>query len=139
VPFIPQDCFVDIGSGLGLVAMLVNMLTGVPTIGVEYDPAYCSYAQARALEFGLKDVSFVNIDARQADFSHGSIFYLFTPFIDEIFDTVMNKLRVLAKRKAFYVCSYGTCNLELAQLPWLHIRDPAMEHDFRLAIFTSAR
>ena len=26
---------------------------------------------------------------------------------------------------------------DLIKLPWLQIRDPAMEHDFKLAIFTS--
>jgi hypothetical protein len=138
VPLLPQDLFVDIGSGLGLVVILVNLLTGVPALGIEYDPAYCAYAQARAAELGLKDVTFINVDARQADFDQGSIFYLFTPFIDEIFDIVIEKLRPVAKKRSIYVCSYGTCTTELAKLPWLQIRDPAMEHDFSLAIFISS-
>lgn len=137
IPFLPQDVFIDIGSGLGLVAILVNLLTGIPTVGIEYDPAYCAYAQTRATEFGLSNVSFINADARQADLSQGNIFYFFTPFIDEIFDSVLEKLRLLAKKRPIYVCSYGTCTVELAKLPWLQIRDPAMEHDFKLAIFSS--
>ena len=135
--FNPGDVFVDLGSGLGLVTMLVNLLTGVPTVGIEYDPAYCFYAQTCAAELGLSKVSFINADVRKADLSLGTIFYLFTPFINEVFDAVLEKLHRLAKQRPIYVCSYGTCTFELAQLPWLQLRDPAMEHDFKLAIFSS--
>ena len=49
----------------------------------------------------------------------------------------MERLRYTAIRKEIYICSYGTITFDLAKLPWLQIRDPLMEHDFRLAIFTS--
>jgi len=55
----------------------------------------------------------------------------------QYFDSVLERLRYVAIRKAIYICSYGTITFNLAKLPWLQIRDPAMEHDFRLAIFTS--
>ena len=135
--FTTQDIFIDIGSGLGLVAMLVNMLTGVRTVGVEYDPAYCSYAQNRAEALNLKDISFIQADARLVDLNAGTIFYLFTPFVNEVFDAVLERLRYTAIRHQIYICSYGTITYDLIKLPWLQIRDPAMEHDFRLAIFTS--
>jgi len=136
--FTPADVFIDLGSGLGGVVILVNLLTGVEAIGIEYDPAYCAYAQARATELGLTNVTFINADARQTDLKLGSVFYLFTPFIDDVFDAVIDKLRLLAKKRPIYICSYGTCTMEIAKLPWLQIRDPAMKHDFKLAIFTSA-
>lgn len=133
----PHDYFVDLGSGLGLVVILFHLLTGLPATGIEFDPVYCEYAQSRAAELNLKKVTFLNADARSADLSQGTIFYFFTPFINEVFNTVLEKLRQQAKRRSLYICSYGTCTLELAKLPWLQIRDPAMEHDFKLAIFTS--
>jgi hypothetical protein len=137
VKFIPSDVFVDIGSGLGLVVILVNLLTGVCAIGIEYDPAYHAYAQARAGELGLQNVTFINADARQVDFSQGNMFYLFTPFIDEVFDTVLERLRQQTKHRKIYLCSYGTITHQLVELSWLQILDPAMESDFKLAIFTS--
>lgn len=135
--FTPQDVFVDLGSGLGLVVILVHMLTGTRAIGIEYDPVYCAYAQARAAELSLTEATFINADARESDLSQGSIFYLFTPFINEVFEAVIERLRRLAKIRPIYICSYGTCTIELNTLPWLQIRDPAMEHDFKLAIFSS--
>jgi hypothetical protein len=137
VRFLPADVFIDIGSGLGLVVMLVHLLAGVKSIGIEYDPAYCGYAQARAAEFKLSNVAFLNLDARLADFGQGNVFFMFTPVTDSIFDEVLEKLRQVARRRTIQIGSYGTCTYELAKLPWLQILDPASEHDFRLAIFTS--
>ena len=135
--FTPEDIFFDLGSGLGLLVMLVNLLTGVRSVGIEYDPAYCEYARSCADALNLKDVTFIQTDARSANLNTGTIFYLFTPFVNEIFGSVLERLRYTAIRKEIYICSYGTITFDLAKLPWLQIRDPAMEHDFKLAIFTS--
>jgi hypothetical protein len=135
--FTPNDVFFDIGSGLGLVVILVHLLTGVRAVGIEYDPAYCEYAQSCAQALNLKDATFIQSDARSVDLNTGSIFYLFTPFVNEVFEGVLERLRYTAIRKQIYICSYGTITYDLIKLPWLQIRDPAMEHDFRLAIFTS--
>jgi hypothetical protein len=137
VKILPQDVFIDIGSGLGLVVLLVNLLTGVRAIGVEYDSAYCQYAQQLADDFGLKNVSFINADAQNTDLNIGNIFYLFTPFVNKIFENVLERLRYTSLRKSIYICSYGTITYEIAKLPWLQMIDPAMEHDFKLAVFFS--
>ncbi len=137
VKFISDDVFFDIGSGLGLVVMMVNLLTGVRSIGIEYDSLYCQYAQKQANDLGLGNVSFINEDARNANLNTGTIFYLFTPFVNEIFENVLERLRYTAIRKQIYLCSYGTITYDLAKLPWLQLIDPAMEHDFKLAIFTN--
>jgi predicted RNA methylase len=135
--FTSGDTFFDIGSGLGLVVMLVNLLTGARCVGIEYDPAYCGYAQSCAQALNLKDVTFIQADARNVNLNTGTIFYLFTPFVNEIFDSVLERLRYTAIRHQIYICAYGTITYDLIKLPWLQIRDPAMEHDFKLAIFTS--
>ena len=36
-----HDTFYDLGSGLGQVVILVNLLSGVKAKGIEVDPAYC--------------------------------------------------------------------------------------------------
>ena len=135
--FMPDDIFFDIGSGLGLVAMLVNLLTNIRSVGIEYDPAYCEYARNSAQSLNLRDISFIQGDARHTDLNSGTIFYMFTPFVNQVFSSVLERLRYTAIRKRIYICSYGTITFNLTKLPWLQIRDPAMEHDFRLAIFTS--
>jgi hypothetical protein len=137
IRFTPDDIFFDVGSGYGLVVMLVNLLTGVPSVGIEYDPAYCDFARSCAEALNLKDVTFIQTDARSANLNAGTIFYLFTPFVNEIYDNVLERLRYTAIRHQIYICSYGTITYELTKLPWLQIRDPAMEHDFELAIFSS--
>jgi hypothetical protein len=135
--FTPDDILFDIGSGLGFVVMLVNLLTNIRCVGIEYDPAYCEYARNSALSLNLSNISFIQGDARHTDLNDGTIFYMFTPFVNQVFSSVLERLRYTAIRKRIYICSYGTITLNLARLPWLQIRDPAMEHDFRLAIFTS--
>jgi hypothetical protein len=85
----------------------------------------------------LSGISFKQADARHTDLNDGTIFYMFTPFVNQVFNSVLERLRYTAIRKRIYICSYGTITFNLAKLPWLQIRDPAMEHDFRLAVFTS--
>ena len=135
--FTPDDIFFDLGSGLGLVLMLVNLLTGVGCVGVEYDPVYCDYARSCAEALNLKDITFIQGDVRNTDLNTGNIFYLFTPFVNEIFESVLERLRYTAIRHPIYICSFGTITYDIVKLPWLQLRDPAMEHDFKLAIFTS--
>ena len=135
--FMPDDIFFDIGSGLGFVVMLVNPLTNIRCVGIEYDPAYCEYARNSTQSLNLNGISFIQGDARHTNLNDGTIFYMFTPFVNQVFSSVLARLRYTANRKRIYICSYGTITFNLAKLPWLQIRDPAMEHDFRLAIFTS--
>src|SRR5206468_2904352 len=75
-----DDVLYDLGSGLGQVVILVNLLTGIPTRGVECQSALCAAARGYAEGLGLWDVAFVEADARAVDFADGTMFYLFTPF-----------------------------------------------------------
>ncbi|MBS1690300.1 MAG: class I SAM-dependent methyltransferase, partial [Bacteroidetes bacterium] len=78
--FINDGVFFDLGSGLGQVAILVNLLTGITTKGVEFEPAFCEYASACAEQLNLPNVRFINEDARKADYSEGTAFFMYTPF-----------------------------------------------------------
>ncbi len=72
------DVFYDLGSGLGQVTILVNLLTSVISKGVEYEPAYVNYAKACAAGLNLSDTHFINEDARYADYSiRQCIFYVY--------------------------------------------------------------
>jgi hypothetical protein len=132
-----DDVFYDLGSGLGNVAILVNLLSGVKTVGVERDPAYWQYASNLVKEYSLNNVRFINADAREIDYSDGTVFYLFTPFIASVLQTVMGKIRQAALQHPIHVCSFGPCTPEIAQLSWLHNTNGDREHEFKLAIFES--
>jgi SAM-dependent methyltransferase len=135
----PGDLFYDVGSGLGQVPILVHLLTGVRAVGVEIEPAYCRVARACAEGLGLADLSFVQADARQADYSRGTVFYLFTPFVGEMLQAALDRLHEQTQGRAVTVCSYGPCNPHVARQAWLTTKDPDPEHEFKLALFENVR
>ena len=106
-----EDVFVDVGSGLGQVVMLVNLLTGARARGIEIEPAYGDYARDCVAELGLQDVDFVTADARNADLSDGSVFFLYTPFKGGILQTVLEQLRSIPK--PIRIITYGSCTEEV--------------------------
>jgi SAM-dependent methyltransferase len=134
----PDDVFYDLGAGLGGVAILVALLAKVRVVGIEVDPAYCALARDRAASLGVQDVELVCADARVADYSAGTVFYLFTPFRGAIFDAVLARLRQEADQRPITIGSYGTVTRHLFAQEWLRTDDPAMAHDFRLAVFRSS-
>jgi hypothetical protein len=104
-----DDVFVDLGSGLGQVVLLVNLLTGACARGIEIEPAYCEYARDCASRLGLRDVSFVTADARAADLNSGTVFFLYTPFTGDILRDVLERLRREALMRQVRVIPYGPC------------------------------
>jgi len=111
------EVFYDLGSGLGQVVMLVNLLTGIEARGVEIEPAYCAFAQDCATGLGLSDVGFVEADVRDADISDGTVFFLYTPFTGGILKDVLARLRSLAKPIRIVTC--GPCTEIVAKEEWL--------------------
>jgi hypothetical protein len=103
-----DDVFFDVGSGLGQVAILVNLLSGVRTKGVEFEPAYCNYARRCAEELNLPDVEFINADASEMEYSDGTVFYIYTPFVGELLQKLLEKLKGEARKRTIGVYTYGT-------------------------------
>lgn len=132
-----DDIFYDLGSGLGRVVILVSLLAGIASRGIEYQPTFCSYSREVAAALGLTEVAFVNSDARSADLSEGTIFYLFTPFTGSMLQTVLGRLYQESQRRQITICTYGPCTRDAFAQPWLRPLDPTSNHDFRLAIFRS--
>jgi hypothetical protein len=137
VGFGPADIFVDLGAGLGQVVMLVHVLTGVQAMGVEIEPAYCGFARDCVLRLGLSGVDFIEGDARVADLSAGTVFFLFTPFKGEVFYQVMERLRLLALTREIRVIGYGPCSAEIARLGWLRREGGGDGGEYTLQIFSS--
>lgn len=93
----PGDEFWDIGCGLGGLGMLVAWLTGARVRGVEFHREYCDKARASALDFGLPNVTFTHADARDVTYDTGTKFFMFLPFLADVQDEVLEKLRRVAE------------------------------------------
>ena len=117
--FQPADVFYDLGSGLGQVTMLVNLLTSVVSKGIEYEPAYCHYARACATDLNLYHVDFINADARHADYSSGTVFFMYTPFEGEMLSDVLRNLYAEAKKRKIRIFTFGSCTPDIAGQQWL--------------------
>lgn len=131
-----DDVLIDLGSGLGHVPLLVGACTSARCIGVELEPAYLAGARASAEALGLSRVDFVHADARVADLSAATVFYLYTPFNGAVLDRVLERIRIEAGQRELRVCGLGPCSERLAALPWLRLLDADWSRD-RVAVFAA--
>jgi hypothetical protein len=130
-----DDVFVDLGSGLGHVPLLVSMVTGAQSLGIEVQAAYVASARECAQSLHLSRVRFIPQDAREADLSSGSVFYLYSPFNGSILTNVLSALRMESTHRSIKVCSLGPCVRRVANETWLKaraVRDPG-----RITVFDS--
>lgn len=132
-----DDVFYDVGAGLGRVVLLTALLSAAQVKGIEFEPAYCTYAQQRAQSLHLSRVSFVNVDARQADYADGTIFFLYTPCAGCMFQEVIDRLHGEACVRPITIATYGPCTERVAQQPWLRPRAYQTGHDHTASFFTS--
>jgi hypothetical protein len=117
--FKSTDVFFDIGSGLGQISILVNLLTGVTAKGIEFEPAFCSYANDCAAGLNLTKVKFIYADARYADYSTGTVFFMYTPFEGKMLQDVLQKLSREAEKRMIKLFTYGPCTVEVGKRGWL--------------------
>jgi hypothetical protein len=130
-----DDVFVDIGSGLGHVPMLVSSCTEASSIGLELEGVYADRARQCAQRLNLNQVTFIQQDAREADFSSGTVFYLYTPFVGSILSAVLGRLRREAAARRIRICSYGPCTPAVAEESWLAASTPLDPN--RITVFRS--
>lgn len=131
-PVTPDDVFVDLGAGLGKVAMLVHLLSGARARAIELQPELVAAGRAAAADLGLDGVSFHESDARDADLSDATIVYLYLPFTGAPLAAVMQRLQAIARRRALVVCTLG---LDLrAYDEWLA---PRATEEFWLSLYDS--
>ncbi len=130
-----SDVLVDLGSGLGHVPLLVSMCTGASSVGIEVEATYIERARQCAQRLNLNRVAFIQQDARAADLSGGTVFYLYTPFTGSTLRCVLNLLRREAATRRIRICTYGPCTSLIAEEPWL-VATAAPATD-RIAVFSS--
>jgi SAM-dependent methyltransferase len=132
-----DDIFYDVGSGLGQVAILVGLLAEAKVKGIEFEPAYCEYAQRCATGLNLSHVEFINADARDADYSDGTIFFMYTPFRGSMLQHVLERLRSESRKRAIRIGTYGPCTPRVSAQGWLRCIGQPPEHEYELAVFRS--
>ena len=130
-----DDVFVDLGSGLGHVPLLVSMVTGAQSLGIEVQAAYVASARKCAQSLHLSRVRFIAQDAREADLSSGTVFYLYSPFKGSILTDVLCALRMESKRRSIKICSLGPCTRTVANETWL--KASALPDTGRITVFDS--
>jgi hypothetical protein len=129
------DVLVDLGSGLGHVPLLAAILTSARSIGIELEATYVERARQCAQRLNLNRVTFVQQDARAADLSAGTVFYLYTPFTGSILSSVRSRLRREAATRPIRICTYGPCTSVVAEESWLEATAAPVPH--RIALFRS--
>jgi hypothetical protein len=130
-----DDVFVDLGSGLGHVPLLVSMMTGAQSLGIEVQAAYVASARECAQSLNLSRVRFIPQDAREADLSSGTVFYLYSPFNGSILTDVVSTLHMESTRRSIKICSLGPCTRTVANETWL--KASALPYTGRIAVFDS--
>lgn len=131
------DVFFDLGSGLGQVAILVNLLSGVAACGVEFEPAFCNYARQCARRLNLANVTFLNEDARKADYRKGTVFFMYTPFEGKMLQEVLAILRMEAQSRRIRIFTYGPCTPLLALQDWLDFSGSDAGNIYAAGVFDS--
>lgn len=132
-----EDVFYDLGSGLGQVPILVNLLSGATAKGIEIEPAYCDYASRCAADLNLARVAFIHADARAADYSDGTAFFMYTPFTGKILQDVLEKLRRESRRRRIRLLTYGPCTPQVSRQSWLKNLGQHRDHLYKLRVFSS--
>ena len=130
-----RDVLVDLGSGLGRVPLLVAICSGAHSVGFELQEAYVDVARRSARELGLTNVTFVRQDARAADLSAGTLFYLYTPFTGAVLRAVLASLRREATQREIRIGTYGPCTAVVAEEEWLESAEEPQTN--RVAVFDS--
>jgi Methyltransferase domain len=131
-----SDVLIDLGSGLGHVPLLVAICTQARTVGIELEPSYVESSRQSAEELNLDNATFLAQDAREADLSRGTIFYLYTPFHGAILRAVLDRLRLTATTREIRVCTFGPCTPIVDAESWLIFDSAERGH---ISIFRSRR
>jgi SAM-dependent methyltransferase len=115
-PVTANSEFVDLGSGLGRVAMLVHLLTGARTHGIELQAHLVQ--QAHSLSAGLSGVTFTAGDATEIELD-GSTFFLYAPFSGDMLQRALARLHEVAQKRTIVI---GAVGFEFQDVSWLQPR-----------------
>jgi len=113
------DVLIDLGSGLGQVPLLASICSRARTVGIEREEVYVACARRCVRRLNFHRATFLQQDAREADLSAGTIFYLYTPFTGSVLAEVLEKLQQESRVRPIRICTFGPCTETVAQASWL--------------------
>lgn len=118
-----SDVLVDLGSGLGHLPLLTAVLTPAQAIGIEIEPAYVASARRSAEALALQRAWFIAGDARAAEISAATVYYLYSPFSGAMLAGMLAILERQAHARPLRIATLGPCTIEVATAPWLRTAD----------------
>lgn len=89
----------DLGAGYGRVPLYAGITTEATCKGIELVSERAERAQAAKKRLELNNVTIINANVLDVDFSDGDIFYLYSPFSPKTFKQVLVRLQELAAQK----------------------------------------
>jgi len=112
------DVFVDIGSGVGRVGLLVRLLTGAGVIGIEVQSSLVALSRSYTQELNVERFAVVCGDACQLVryIPAGSVFFFYCPFSGLRLDRLVDELEGIAKMRPLRLCGVVT---NFPRRPWL--------------------
>jgi hypothetical protein len=110
----PGKAFVDLGSGLGKVVLMVALLTGARAYGVEIDPPLVSHARSAARSLLLDSAHFIEGDIREVPLPAADVYYMYIPVTHPT--ALVERLEARAAERSILLFSQA---LDLRRLPWL--------------------
>lgn len=116
-PIAAHDTLVDLGSGLGRVAILARLLTGARAIGIELQAPLVAASRALCADLAIDRVDFIHADVTTTPLD-GSIYFLYAPFNGEMLARALAQLEAVARRHPITICAV---DLQL-DAPWLSRR-----------------
>jgi hypothetical protein len=93
------DRFLDIGSGMGKVVMLAELLTGATSAGVECDGGLNEIAAKASHELGLWQARYHHGDARDLPVGDPDVVFMYLPFTGGVLATVLERLMENARHR----------------------------------------
>ncbi len=140
-PLNREDVFVDLGAGIGRVALLAHLVTGARAIGVELQPHLVETARKTARRLALLDgmATFIVGDAADVEVEPGAVYFIYASFGRATLRRVLSRLERDARRKPRFTLCAVDFEVSLAEQPWLRARpsqSPELvfydaEHDVR--------
>lgn len=106
-----DDVFVDLGAGLGRVALLVHLLSGARARGVELQAPLVERARELIRNVGVAE----HVDIERGDAAHsrlldeGTVFFIYASFSPAVLRDVLRSLENAAstRRRTIRLCAVG--------------------------------
>jgi len=107
----------DIGSGAGKFCMVAALTTPGQFTGVEQRPHLVELSRELALFHGIPRVNFIQAKMEEIDWKKFTGFYLFNPFIENLYDDSHRIDRFVDFNQDRYVDHVKTVQKKLEELP----------------------